>query len=72
MTTQVFVSVRVGNDVLVEPEKVSIVEAIARMQSAIADLRSRASPVFDASWGEENTPILAPSAEELHAFINRY
>lgn len=69
--TQVYVCVRLGNDDVVPGEKVSTVEAIVRMQGAIEELRRRAAPVFDASWGERCAPLLGPSADELRNFINR-
>jgi hypothetical protein len=50
--------------------KFNAVEAIVRLQSAIDELRRLAAPVFDASWGEQPMPLLAPRAEELSTFLN--
>jgi hypothetical protein len=62
---QVFVQVDVrheGN--LVPGEWVSTIEAIHRMQNAIAELRRMGASSFDPSFGEQPAAILAPSEEE--------
>lgn len=69
--SRVTVSVRHGNETLAEGKNLTLVEAIVQLQSAIAELRAIAQPVFDASWGEQPQPLIAPNADELHAFINR-
>jgi hypothetical protein len=51
--------------------KFKTIEAIHQLQRAIDELRQRAAPVFDASWGEQPQPLLAPTEAELHQFINR-
>lgn len=45
--------------------------AIVELQDLIKRLRRPEIPQFDASWGESPLPILAPSDDELAAFINR-
>lgn len=45
--------------------------AIVELQEVIKILRRPELPQFDASWGEQPLPILAPSEEELSAFLNR-
>ena len=47
------------------------IDAIHRLQRAIDELRQRAAPVFDPSWGEQPLPLLAPSEAELQSFIHR-
>ena len=51
--------------------KFKTIEAIHQLQAAIDDLRRRAAPVFDPSYGEQQQPLLAPSEAELSLFINR-
>lgn len=41
------------------------IEAIAQMQSAIAELRRRHAPTFDASYGEQPMPVLGQSEQEF-------
>lgn len=50
--------------------KFRTIEAIQHLQAAIETLRRGAAPVFDASWGEQPAPLLAPSADEFRNFIN--
>jgi len=45
--------------------------AIVALQEVIKTLRRPELPQFDASWGEFPLPILAPSDDELVAFLNR-
>jgi hypothetical protein len=54
----VFVSVRDREGDLIEGGWVNTIEAIVRLQDAIAKLRSMAAPTFDASWGEQPPPVL--------------
>jgi hypothetical protein len=58
-----------GNDVV--SGKFKTIEAIHQLQRAIDDIRRRAAPVFDPSFGEQPQPLLAPSESELQSFINR-
>jgi len=51
--------------------KFHTIDAIQQLQAAIETLRRSAAPVFDASFGEQPPPLLAPSADELHQFIHR-
>ena len=45
--------------------------AIVELQNLIKRFRRPEIPQFDASWGESPLPILAPSEEELSAYLNR-
>lgn len=45
--------------------------AIVELQDLIKRLRRPGIPQFDASWGESPLPILAPSDDELAAYLNR-
>ena len=58
-----------GDDVV--RGKFHTIDAIQQLQAAIETLRRGAAPVFDASFGEQPSPVLAPSADELHQFIHR-
>lgn len=49
----------------------SPVLAAAELQTVIAQIRRPGLHQHDASYGEHPLPILAPSEEELTAFINR-
>jgi len=61
----VFVQVSVRHDGdLVPGEWVSTIEAIHRLQTAIAELRRNSAHTFDPSWGEQPPAILAPSEDE--------
>ena len=51
--------------------KFKAIEAIHQLQRAIDELRRRAAPVFDPSWGDQPQPLLAPSEAELQSFIHR-
>lgn len=62
--------IQADGDTLVDG-KFKSVEAVLQLQTTIAAIRQRAAPVFDASWGEQQQPLIAPSAEELSSFINR-
>jgi len=50
--------------------KFNAIEAICRLEAAADELRRLAAPVFDASWGEQPMPLVAPRAAELSVFIN--
>jgi len=54
---------------IVPGEWVSTIEAIHRMQNAIALLRSNAASRFDPSWGEQPPAILAPSEDEVGSHL---
>jgi hypothetical protein len=58
------VSIRHEGDV-VSGEYVTVIEAIHRMQAAIAYLRQRSASNFDPSFGEQPPAVLAPSEEEI-------
>jgi len=51
-------------------EAVNAAAAILVLQDLIKILRRPELPQFDASWGEAPLPIIAPSDEELAAYIN--
>jgi len=61
----VFVSVRDREGDLIEGGWVNTIEAIVRLQDAIDKLRSKAAPKFDASWGEQQMPVLGASVDEM-------
>lgn len=67
--TSVFVHVSASDVDIVPGEWVTTIDAIHRMQNAIAELRRMATPNFDPSFGEQPPAILAPSEEELGIFL---
>lgn len=45
--------------------------AIAELHETVKKLRRPELPQFDCSFGEQPLPILAPSDDELAAYLNR-
>lgn len=56
-----------GEVTIISGEWVTPLEAMVRMQGAIAMLREQEGPKVDLSWGEQGPSLSAPSEEELKA-----
>ena len=67
--SQIFISVRTPADGEVIHGKFDTIEAIVQLHKAIEHLRRAAAPSFDASWGEQPMPLIAPSASEMAASV---
>lgn len=63
--------VQADGDTLADGKGITAIEAITRLREAIAELQRRSAPVFDASFGEQPLPLIAPSEAELQTFIHR-